>query len=79
MIFLADFELRTTGYMVNDSYSKHTRLVEADTEEEARIKIYKEYQVDYDDYKDKSKSFKFERDEYNRKYLYDMDITPMIK
>jgi hypothetical protein len=80
-IYLAQFTLRTSYYMEDsnkDRISNIVRIVVADSLEEARMKVHKEYKVDYHNYKDESNDFEFEYDYSSTNSFDDFDITPSI-
>jgi hypothetical protein len=78
--FLAVFTLRTEYYMQDKpSRTKYTRLILADSEEEAKIKLHKAYRVTYYDYGDESKSFSFEYDYSSANSFDDLDISEPIE
>lgn len=79
MIFLAQFVLRTSYYMnEDDTVLPIIRLVEADSKKEAEIKLHKEYNVNYYDFDDQTKSFEFKYNYSERNSFDTYIITPMI-
>jgi hypothetical protein len=79
-LYLAQFTLETSYYMSNRvDKSMLIRIIEANSEEEATIKLHKEYKVNYDNYEDKTKSFQFKYDYDTSNSFYDLIITESIK
>jgi hypothetical protein len=80
MLFLAQFILNTSYYMQDkDNSESLCRIIEADSEEDARMKLHKEFKVDYTNYEDESKSFEFEYDYSSSNCLSNINISSVIK
>ncbi len=78
--FLAVFTLRTTYYMQDKpSRTEYTRLIVAESEEDARIKLHKAFRVNYYNFEDNSKTFSFEYDYSSTNSFDDLVINAPIE